>query len=382
MEGYATASNDTGHQSRGGSFALGHPEKLVDFAYRAMHEMTVQSKTAIAEFYDEDLQLSYYAGCSTGGRQGLMAAQRYPADFDAIIVGAPANPQIQKHAGDLQRSVAVLRNPENLLPREKVIMVHEAAVDACDAVDGVEDGLLTDPSVCSFDPGTLRCDGIGDDSCLTPAQVETVRIAYSPVHTKKGEVITSGYAPGTELSWSFVTDDRWLRGTAIDTYKYVVHQDPNWDWTTYDLDRELPLAVERGGHINAASTDLSAFKERGGKLLLYHGWSDGVIVPQNTVDYYERVLKTMGSGQDDWLRLFMAPGMAHCRGGEGPDQIHWLSALERWREADDAPDRIIAHRVNDNRVDMTRPLCPYPRIAKWTGTGSTNDAANFTCEAR
>lgn len=380
-EGYATAGNDTGHQSPGASFALGHPEKLVDFAYRAMHEMTLASKAIVAEHYDEGLELSYYAGCSTGGRQGLMAAQRYPGDFDAIVAGAPANPQILKHTGDLHRSSAVLRNPENLVPREKVVLLHEAVVNACDALDGVEDGLLTDPSSCSFDPETLRCDGIEDDRCLTPAQVETMRIAYAPVTTTGGEVIYSGYSLGTELSWNFVTDDRWLRGTSMDTFKYVVHQDPDWDWKTFDLDRDLPLALESGSQIDATSADLSAFKERGGKLLLYHGWSDGAIVPQNTIDYYQRVLKTMGPSQDDWVRLFMAPGMGHCAGGEGPDQVRWLSVLERWREADNAPDEIITHRVRDNRVDMTRPLCPYPAVATWTGTGSTNDAANFTCEA-
>ena len=379
-EGYATASNDTGHRGANASFAVGHPEKVVDFAYRAMHEMTVQSKTVIDVFYEEDLRLSYYQGCSTGGRQGLMAAQRYPADFDAIIAGAPANPQIEKHAGDIQRNIEMLKNGAETLPREKVELVYQAAVNACDTLDGVEDGLISNPSLCSFDSGTLLCNAGESHSCLTAGQVETVRIGYAPMVSGAGELVYDGYAPGTERAWSFISNAE-PRGTALGTYRYVVHQDANWDWSSFDIDQELAMGLELASYINA-STDLTEFKARGGKLLLYHGWSDGNIAPQNTMRYYDDVLHTMGANQDGWARLFMAPGMAHCGGGDGPDQINWLSALERWRETDQAPDTIIAHRVIDNRVDMTRPLCPYPQVAQWAGVGSTNDASNFTCEVR
>ncbi len=379
-DGYATASNDTGHKGGNASFAIGHPEKVVDFAHRAMHEMTVQSKVVIDAFYENDLSLSYYSGCSTGGRQGLMSAQRYPTDFDAIVAGAPANPQIQKHAGDLQRNIEILTRKAEFLPREKLEFVYRSAVDVCDTLDGVKDGLISDPAMCSFDPGTLVCGESSDGMCLTPRQVEAVRVGYAPMVSGTGELVYDGYAPGTERQWGFVRTDS-PSGTSLGTYGSVVYQDSEWDWRTFDIDRDMAKGLEAAGYINA-TTDLTAFKASGGKLLLYHGWSDGAIVPQNTIRYYTQVLQEMGERQEDWLRLFMVPGMAHCRGGDGPDQINWLSALERWDESEEAPDRIVASRVNDGGlVDMTRPLCPYPQVAKWAGVGSTNDAENFSCEA-
>ena len=379
-EGYATASNDTGHEGGSGDFAFGHPEKLVDFAYRAMHEMAVQSKTLITRFYDEGPRLSYYEGCSTGGRQGLMAAQRYPEDFDAIIAGAPANPQTHLHAGDLWRGQEVFSDPTRHLSREQVALVHEAVIEACDTLDGVEDGLITDPRMCTFDPGSLLCGGGSGNACLTAPQVEAVRLGYSPARLSSGELVFPGFAPGSEDAWTFITGGNNLAlNIAPDTYQ-LAHNDPEWEWSDFDPDTDVPLAVEQVGFINATDTDLSEFRDRGGKLILYHGWNDQLIAPENTIHYYSGVIETMGPGQDDWLRLFMAPGVAHCRGGAGPNQIDFLSALERWRESGTPPDRILAVRVSGNQVDMTRPLCPHPRIAKWTGTGSTNDAANFVCE--
>ena len=245
-EGYATASNDTGHRGGNARFALGHPEKVVDFAYRAMHEMTVQSKAVIDTFYEDDLQISYYEGCSTGGRQGLMAAQRYPADFDAIIAGAPANPQIEKHAGDIQRNIEMLRRGAEILSREKVEFVYQAAVNACDTLDGVKDRLISDPSMCSFDPGTLLCGESAEDMCLTPGQVETVRIGYAPMVSGAGELVYDGYAPGTERQWSFISRDTPM-GTALGTYTYVVEQDADWDWKSFDIDQDTARGLQLAG---------------------------------------------------------------------------------------------------------------------------------------
>jgi feruloyl esterase len=369
-EGYATASNDTGHQDRGASFVMGHPEKLIDFAHRAMHEMTVQSKKLVRAFYQKEIQHSYYQGCSTGGRQGLMAAQRYPADFDGIVAGAPANPMTEKHSGDAERSRQAHRDRRNLLSRDQLRLVHQAAIEACDSHDGIEDGLLTDPSACSFDPAELLCRaGESGSGCLTAGQLESVRAAYGPVNDQNGDLVYAGYSPGSEMSWRFLLDGSNGVGTALDTFRYAVQ---------FDLTRDRRLALERAGVLNASS-DLAGFRARGGKMILYHGWADGAIVAQNTANYHAEVEERLGGDQRDWLRLFMVPGMGHCGGGEGPNQVNWLAALERWVEAKKAPERITAHRVRNNRVELTRPLCPYPAVAKWSGVGSVTDEANFQC---
>jgi feruloyl esterase len=379
-EGYAVASNDTGHEGGSGSFALGHPEKLVDFAYRAMHEMTVQSKSMVQSHYGQAARLSYYEGCSTGGRQGLMAVQRYPEDFDAVIAGAPANPHIYLHAGDLRRGLYVTSNEANKVTSEELDMVKDAVINACDAIDGVTDGLLTDPRACTFDASSLTCAaGGGNGMCLTPEQVRTIEFSYSDTVRSNGDLIFPGFVMGGEDGWvhTNITDPI---GIAVDSFRYVGREDADWDWREFDLDEDLALAMENGGYINAMETDLAEFRDRGGKLLLYHGWNDQLIAPENTVNYYSSVLETMGNDQDDWMRLFMVPAMNHCRGGDGPNQLDWLSALERWREGGQAPAAVDAYRVTGNTVDMTRPVCAYPEVATYTGVGSTNDAANFTCE--
>ena len=383
-KGYATASNDTGHQEGGGAFAL-QTEKLVDFAYRAMHEMTVQSKAIIERFHGRAPRLSYYEGCSTGGRQGLMAVQRYPADFDAVIAGAPVNPMVYLDASHMRRTMFVTSDPDYLVPPEQLELVTQSVTNACDSLDGVEDGLLTDPRMCKFDVATLTCPENGSESCLTPQQVASVRFGYSDTERLDGELIYPGFSMGSENVWVHTSINEGSgipRGSeiAVDMFRFVAHQDSEWDWRDFNLEDDLALAVENGGYIDAMDTDLSAFKLRGGKLLLYHGWNDQRNPAENTVNYHSKVGDTMGGDQDDWMRVFMVPGMNHCSGGVGPNQLDYLGAMERWRESGQAPDSITAYRVRGNRVDMTRPVCAYPRLANWTGVGSTNDAENFTCE--
>ena len=378
QEGYATASNDTGHKGGNALFAIDHPEKVVDFAYRAVHEMTVQSKAIIAKYYNRPARLSYWNGCSTGGRQGLMAAQKYPEDFDAIVAGAPANYQTHLHAWDLSISVPIAKNSAAAVPAAKLQVVNNAVVNACDALDGVKDGLLNDPRACKFDVAVLQCRGADGDDCLTAAQVETVKRIYAPAKTANGEVVFPGKVPGSEMGWAANQAVSQLPAGSF----MVAYNNAKWDPLGFDLDRDLKVVDEKVGTIiNATNPDLRAFKARGGKLLLYHGWNDTAISPGNAIDYYTSVLKRMGGRQEDFVRLYMAPGMNHCGGGVGPNQVNWMAALERWRESGDTPERIDAYRVNNNRVDMTRPLCPYPEVAQYTGTGSTNDAANFVCKA-
>ena len=381
QEGYATASTDTGHKGGNALFAIGHPEKVTDFAYRAVHEMTVKSKAIITAFYDRGPRLSYWNGCSTGGRQGLMEAQKYPDDFDGIIAGAPANYQTHLHAWDLGVSIPTLKDPASAVPPAKLALLNKAVLDACDAKDGVRDGLLNDPRTCRFDVSTIQCKGADADTCLTAPQLESVKRMYAPAKTKHGELIFPGKDPGSETGWNVVSGGPQPPGVSIGSFQ-VAYGDANWDWKGFDLDRDIKIVDDKvGSVINAVNPDLSAFKARGGKLLMYHGWNDTAISAGNSVNYYASVQKKMGSKQDDWLRLFMAPGMQHCGNGPGPNQVNYVAVLERWREAGVMPDQILASHVTNNRVDMTRPWCPYPQVAQYKGAGSTNDAANFVCKA-
>jgi feruloyl esterase len=381
-EGYATASTDTGHKGADATFAPGHPEKVIDFSYRSVHSMTVTAKALIAAFYGKNPRLSYWNGCSTGGRQGLMSAQKYPEDFDAILAGAPANYENHLHAFDMSLGTAIRKEPGSFLPAPKLALLNNAVIKACDTLDGVKDGLLSDPRKCKFDPATLLCRAGDNETCLTAPQVEAVKKAYAPAQTKSGVLIYPGYAPGSEAGWTMLTGaSPDPAPVALGTYRYVLHEDPNWDWRNFDLDRDVAEVDKKAGHLNAIEPNLQAFKARGGKLLMYHGWNDVAISPLNSINYYSSVLAKMGSGQDNWLRLFMVPGMGHCRGGPGPNQANFLAALERWRESGTAPEQITAYHTANNNVEMSRPLCPYPKMAIWSGVGSTNDAANFVCKA-
>ena len=379
-EGYATSSTDTGHEGGNGMFALDHLEKIVDFGWRAVHQTVVQSKALIAAFYGADPKYSYWNGCSTGGRQALVEVTKFPNDFDGVLAGAPANPHIHLHAAGVERSIELMHNPQGALSEAKVETLHKAVLAACDKLDGVKDGIVSNPETCHFDPSTLLCKGEDSDACLTAAQVKTVQIVYADVKTKKGEIIWTGFEPGGELQFASLKNVPTQPGGGWDSIRILGHQDANYDFHKFDLDSDVALADKSG--IDAHTYDLSAFQNHGGKLLLYHGWADPGIAPGNTVNFYEGVLATMGNHQDDWLRLFMMPGMLHCAGGPGPDQFNKMAAIERWREDGKAPEQIVASHVTNGQVDMTRPLCPYPRVAVYKGSGSTNDAGNFSCKAQ
>ncbi|HZI78691.1 MAG TPA: tannase/feruloyl esterase family alpha/beta hydrolase [Vicinamibacterales bacterium] len=379
--GYATASNDTGHSGASAAFAVGHPEKLIDFGYRAMHEMTVQSKAMIQAFYRRAPRLSYYQGCSTGGRQGMMEAQRYPDDFDAIIAGAPVYNMVHLNVSQVALQVDMLRDPARLVPPAKVKRLAEAVVTACDQRDGVKDGIVSEPRACRFDPSVLACKAGETGACLTAPQVENARSAYAPL-TQKGTLVYPGRSPGFEEGWRIPTPGAPLNPLFTDMVRYVGRQDPNWDPMTFDLQADLARALKNGGFVEANDPDLAAFKARGGKLLLYHGWADPGPAPENTINYLEAVKAKLGGQEDSWIRAFLMPGVGHCGGGVGPDQADFLGALERWREAGEAPARITATRSGrGGRPPMARPLCPHPQVARYSGAGSTDDEKNFTCVA-
>jgi len=368
--GYATAGTDDGHQGRGGSFVLGHPEKYIDFAYRSEHEMTVAAKAMIRAFYGRDAQYAYWDGCSGGGREGLIQAHRYPDEFDGIIAGDPAT--FRRNAWALWLAQASFKDPADVIPASKYPMVHQAVLEACDKIDGLQDALIDDPTRCHFDPKVLECKQGDAAGCLTTRQVQTARTILSPATTRAGKKVFPRLEPGTELRWGRLAGGPQPADLFLDYFKYVVYKDPNWDWRTFDIDRDA--AVD---DTIALNPDLKAFAAHGGKLLLYHGWADQQVAPEATVEFYK--LAT-GSGAN-WARLYMAPGMAHCQGGEGPNEFDELSTMEHWVEKGEAPQQIVAAHKTSGKVDRTRPLCPYPQVARYLGKGSIDDAANFSCVA-
>ena len=380
--GYATASTDTGHATPGGSWAMGHPELVVDFAYRAIHEMTVKAKAIVEAFYGTGPRLSYFVGCSTGGRQGLMEAQRFPNDYDGIVAGAPANYWTRMPAGNLAAAAATLKDDATRLPAAKLAALNKGALAACDARDGVTDGLIENPQQCPFDPGSLQCSAAEADSCLTPAQVGAARKIYaSAVNPRTKEEIFPGMPPGSELTWTAVAGGPQPFALALEFYRYFVFADPNWDWQTMDFDKDVAAGEAKVTVLNAIDPDLRVFKARGGKLVMYHGWNDQLISAQNTINYYDSVSKAMGaSATDEFARLFMAPGMLHCAGGTGPNAFDAVGALEQWVEHGTAPSQIIASHSTNGAVDRTRPLCPYPQVAAYKGSGSVDEAASFVCK--
>ncbi len=402
--GYAAASTDTGHVRPGtdgfdASWALERPDLVEDFGHRSIHLTAVHGKAITEAFYGDAPNYAYYVGCSKGGQQGMMEAQRYPDDFDGLVVGDPAHNWTSFYASaHLWYALATLDNPDSYIPPDKAALLGDAVTAACDAIDGIEDGVLDDPRNCDFDPGTLTCaPGQDDATCFSAAQVQAVRDIWTGPTNAAGDVLYPGLVPGGEAGpggWSsWVTGREAFTGThwrAADGFmKHMVFDDPDWNFRTWDYDRDLPIALAKTGKaLDANDTDLRPLRDRGGKLLVYHGWSDADISPIGTIDYYEEAMSVVGDGRtpdealdatQEFFRLFMVPGMGHCRGGPGPDRFDALTALEHWVEQDTAPERIIASKLEGGEVVRTRPLCPYPQVARWNGTGSTDDAANFAC---
>jgi feruloyl esterase len=382
--GYAAASTDTGHVGNTAAFALGHPEKLVDFGWRAVHEMTVASKAVVAAHFGAAPKFSYWNGCSAGGRQAMAEAQRFPADFDGIIAGAPGLDWTGRAAQAVRIAQTLDANPAARLLQPQRQLLHRAVVDACDALDGAKDGLLENPARCKFDPAVLQCKSAGDTGCLSAAQVETARLIYSPVKNEKTGREIPGLLPGSELGW---TDTGWTasaRATGLDHFRFIVFANPSWTVQQFNARADIARADEVNGDIvNALDPNVKPFIERGGKLIQYHGWSDPQISPGNSVQYYTRAVEASGGAAkvSASYRLFLAPGMGHCAAGEGPSSFDMVSALERWVEAGTAPDQIQASHATGGRIDRTRPLCPYPQVAIYKGSGSIDEAASFACRA-
>jgi Tannase and feruloyl esterase len=407
-QGYASAATDTGHAAEGtkATWALGHPEKIVDFAYRAIHEMTVVGKATVKAFYGDAPPRAYFASCSNGGRQALMEAQRYPEDYDGILAGAPANYWTHLLAGAIYDAQTTTLDPASYIPATKIPTIAKAVNEACDAMDGVTDGVLNDPRQCHFDPSTVLCKAADSDSCLTQPQVTALKKLYAGARDSKGKEIFPGFLPGGEDGgggWSL-----WITGRAPGQsllfafgggyFSDMVYDKADWDYKKADLDEAVAASDKKfAGMFNATETNMKPFESRGGKLIIYHGWNDAAISALNSINYYEAVRTKMGRQEaDSFLRLFMVPGMQHCGGGPGPDifgqagfsspndsQHNMYLALEQWVEKGTAPTSVIAAKQpgEGSAVKLTRPLCAYPQVAHYKGAGDTNDAANFVCGA-
>lgn len=413
--GHAVAATDDGHTGAGtdGSWAVGHPEKRIDFGYRAVHVTNVVAKRIVAEFYGRAARFAYFNGCSEGGREALMEAQRYPEDFNGILAGSPAHAWMSLMAGFAWNSQAVLKDPASYIPAAKRELIEKAALQACGAQDGYSDPFVQHPLACHFNPAELLCKGSDETSCLTAPQLTALQKIYSGANSSTGQKLSTGYQPGAEAEAGppGVSFSSYVYGPAppvtLDLlfsssfYGGFLFERADYSSLTFNFDDDVQRANSALGDImNATNPDLHAFKAHGGKLLHYHGWNDGSPPPLSSVDYYRAVVAKMGGATqtEDFYRLYMVPGMMHCGLGAGPNSFGNLldrsntrdpehnvfTALQEWVEKGRPPQRIIAtkYTLDDpaQPVMMTRPLCAYPKEVKWSGKGSTNDAANFSCQ--
>jgi Tannase and feruloyl esterase len=407
-EGYAATVTDAGHEGSpvDATWALGHPEKVVDFGHRGIHEMTRVAKAMLRAFYGDAPRRSYFAGCSDGGREALMEAQRYPADYDGILAGAPASDWTHLLASSMWNSQALMLDPASFVPPEKIKALASAVVAACDAIDGVRDGILNDPRQCRFDPATLLCHGAESPQCLTQPQVTAISKVLEGPRDSHGRQVFPPYMRGAEGGpggWA-----TWITGPApgkslmylfgTGYFSNMVYEKADWDYRTFALGPALEAAeAKTGSALDATDPDLRPFAERGGKLILYHGWDDPAIPALSTVGYYRSVVARIGQGAADRsVRLYMVPGMQHCGGGPGADSFgeyfgmpatdaaHDVRlALEQWVEKGLAPSALIAAKPEaagpTPRPKLTRLLCPYPATATYDGTGDTTDASSYAC---
>jgi hypothetical protein len=398
MRGYAVAATDTGHDGSApaGSFALGHPEKVIDYGYRSTHLMGLAGKAVAAAYYGRAAKYAYFQGCSQGGQEAMMEAERFPADYDGIVAGDPDLHQTRHEVGaHLWVLTTLYAKPGSAIPPAKATLIGNVVNRACDALDGVTDGVLEDPRRCTFDPGVLQCKGADAPDCLTQEQADAVRKLWAGPASAAGV----GYYPGFERGGEATLWPNWMAGSGPETsghaflglpfFKYFLFKDPNWDFRSFDY-KSGPAEADRqfAAVLNADDPDLTAFRDRGGKLIHYHGFSDPDIPPGVSIKYRESVEKKLGGSRadiDKFYRLFMVPGMGHCAGGPGPNMFDMLPPIEDWVEKGMAPARIVATKYADDKPDhvklRTRPLCPYPTVARYGGSGGTDDAANFTCGA-
>ena len=378
--GYATSSTDTGHSGGRASFAPGHPEKLIDFGYRSVHEMTVAAKALIAAYYGQPAKLAYFVGCSSGGRQALMEAQRFPQDYDGIVAGAATNNITPMMAERINVAQATLSRPEDYIDPALYPVIHAAVLKACP----LHAGVLDDAFACRFDPQVLACQSGETKDCLTAPQVSAAQRIYKPLtDSRTGEVIFPPMERGSELVWKTLAGGPQPIVLADDFFRYIVFDNPQWDFRTLNFDSDIALAHSRADKVLASTDpDLRPFFAHGGKLLQYHGMTDQQVMPGNSVNYANAVRRAVGATTADAAyRLYLVPGMNHCGGGDGPSHFDMLGALEQWREQGRAPETIPASHQTDGKADRTRNLCPYPQISSYNGSGDEAAASSYSCRS-
>jgi feruloyl esterase len=388
LRNYATANTDMGHVATTpdpGSWALHHPELIADQGYRAQHETAVRAKAIVAAFYGKHPSRSYFVGCSSGGWEALTEAHRFPHDYDGIIAGAPASEVVHLHAGQIWGYIAAQQ-----IDAAKIPMISAAVIAKCDAKDGLKDGLISDPLACDFQPAELACQsGQDPKDCLTSVEVKALEQMYTGAHFSSGALVYPPWPRGMEFALGLARSDM-VAALGASTYRDMVFENPQWDFHTINYDHDVKLADAKiGAAMNDGSTDLKAFRSAGGKLILWHGWSDPLISPLHTIAYYNKLatgFAAPGADQSaalsqvsDFARLFLAPGVTHCGGGPGPDSFDSVGALEAWVEHGQAPESMIATHNTAGKADRTRPLCAYPRQAVYDGKGNSDEAASFSC---
>jgi feruloyl esterase len=405
--GFAVAGSDAGHRAEAGdaSWAFGHPEKVKDFGWRAVHLTAEIAKQIIQTYYGKPQSKAYFDACSDGGREALMEAQRFPEDYDGILAGAPANNWSHLLGAAVAATQSLIADPRLYISDLKLPAIQKASLAACDALDGLKDGIITDPSQCHFDPSVLLCKGEDSPDCLTQPQIDALKSLYAGAKDRNGATLFPGLTMGDETGWGI-----WVVGEgpgasaaaqyALNDFRYIVTGDPKWNVLTADLDASVEQSTQKtAADLDSTDPDLTRFAAHGGKLILYHGWNDPAISPRNTVAWYNSVQQKMGTEKaDSFTRLYMAPGVEHCVGGPGPSAFGQLGipttkgskfglfdALEDWVEKDSPPPDIVATKYSSpetgSKPVMTRPLCPYPKVAKYNGSGDPNDAASFACAA-
>jgi feruloyl esterase len=385
--GFVGVSSDLGHQSTGSdaSWALNRPDLIREFGRTATHDMTIAAKTLTKLYYGQAPNHSYFIGASAGGRQALMEAQDYPDDYDGIVSVSPGQHWTHLMSGMIEQELDLggSGTSDAQLSDAQALALNTAVIAACDALDGLADGLIENPQQCHFDPGALLCATTNPrPDCLSPVQIDAVRRLYLPFRLSNGELVYPGLPRGSEYEWSCSVLHNAFNFPFADVwYQDEVWSDPNWDFHTFDPDVDVPYADKLLGEtLNGSSPNIDRFIARGGKLVIAQGDSDAIVVPENTIDYYLTLKQRYGARTGKFVRLFMEPGVGHCAPAVGPGSWNIYAVIENWVESETAPDSIVAYQYNsDGTVNRTRPLCPYPTQAKYSGQGDVNDYRNFTC---
>jgi feruloyl esterase len=392
--GYATSGTDTGHKGKStqADWALNNMERQVNYSHLAVHRTAVVSKAIINEYHDSFPDYNYFFGCSNGGSQALKEAQLYAEDFDGIVAGAPPINFIAHQAKFIRNSQIMFPDPDNLdvglISKAQLKFLQKAVLEQCDEIDGVKDSIINDPHECKFNFENLPvcAKGQNETDCFTPDQIEVLKMLYAGL-TVQGVEVYPEYPFGSEIAWW-----EWIvgpgevakqynvptfhYGSGTEWYKYVVFNNPEWDYSTYDFSNFFNDTKYSSANFNATSTDYSAFNARGGKMIIYHGWNDPALSANASIKYYEDVRKAEPS-VDNFLKLFLLPGVNHCGGGPGPSQVDWIEIIRDWVEKGNAPERIKLSKSENGEVILTRPVYPYPRIAVYDGSGDPNVESSF-----